>query len=333
VILRDGKDKASQILPLSAYDTLDPEKLWDYMEEYEKKTGGRVLAIPHNGGLSNGLMFALETLSKKPIDAAYATRRMKWEPLYEVIQPKGATEAHPLLSTDDEFADYYVWDKGDFGFAAKTKDMLPGEYARAAFKRGLEQQAKLGVNPFKFGLVGGTDIHNSLSTTGEENYIGHFAGVEPGAGQKRLEGLLIGDRRPNNDGSLNMPHWRAPAAGLTAVWARENTRGALWDSMERKEVYATSGTRPLVRVFAGWDFQADEVHRPDFAAEGYRRGVPMGGDLASPPKGAAPRFMIRALRDPEGANLDRIQIVKGWLGKDGNAQERIYDVAVSDGRT
>jgi hypothetical protein len=320
VIFRDGKDKASQILPLSSYDTVDPEKLWDYLEGYEKKTGGRVLAIPHNGGLSNGLMFAIETLSGKPIDAAYAARRMKWEPLYEVIQPKGASEAHPLLSPNDEFADYYVWDKGNFGSAAKTPGMLPGEYARAAFKRGLEQQAKLGVNPFKYGLVGGTDIHNSLSTTREENYIGHFTGVEPGAGQKRLEGMLIADRRPNNDGSLNMPHWRAPAAGLTGVWARENTREALWDAMARKETYATSGTRMRVRVFAGWDFQAHEVLRPDFAERGYRRGVPMGGDLAGAPQAAAPRFMVQALRDPEGANLDRIQIVKGWLGKDGNQQ-------------
>jgi hypothetical protein len=335
VIFRDGKDKAIQVLPLSAYDTLDPERLWDYLENYEKKTGGRVLAIPHNGGLSNGKMFDVETLSGRPLDAAYAARRMSWEPLYEVIQPKGASEAHPLLSPNDEFADYYIWDRGDFGLNAKTPDMLPGEYARAAYKRGLEQQAKLGVNPFKFGLVGGTDIHNSLSSTREENYIGHFAGVEPGAGQKRMEGMLIGDRRPNNDGSLNMPHWRAPAAGLTGIWARENTREALWDAMERKETYATSGNRSIVRVFAGWDFKPEEVHRPDFAPQGYQRGVPMGGDLPRPstlvPR-HSPKFMVRALRDPDGANLDRIQIIKGWLGKDGKAQERVYDITVSDGR-
>ena len=334
VIFRDSREKVSQVLPLSGYDTTDPEELWDYLEAYEKKTGGRALAIPHNGNLSNGLMFAVETQSGKPIDAAYAQRRMKWEPIYEVTQMKGDGEAHPALSPTDEFADYYTWDKGNFGLQAKTPEMLPHEYARSALKIGLEQEAKLGVNPFKFGMVGSTDSHTSLATTREENFFGKFSGVEPGTGEVRYDDLVIDDLRPEKErtSDIRVRHWESTAAGLVGVWANENTRASLWDAMARKEVYATTGTRLLVRVFAGWDFTADEVHRPDFASQGYRRGVPMGGDLTSPPKGQAPKFMVRALRDPDGANLDRIQIVKGWLDKDGKARERIYDIAVSDGR-
>jgi hypothetical protein len=333
VIFRDDKDRVQQVLPLSVYDTADPEKLWDYLESYEKKTGGQVLAIPHNGNLSNGLMFALETQSGNPIDKAYAERRMQWEPVYEVTQGKGDGEAHPMLSPTDEFADFHTWDKGDFGFEAKTPDMLPHEYARSAFKLGLEQEAKLGANPFKFGLIGSTDSHTSLATTREENYFGKFSGVEPGTGDFRYEDDVVSDRRANGDGSIRIQHWETTAGALAAVWARENTREALWDAMKRKEVYATTGTRPLVRVFAGWDFEAPDVQRPDFADIGYANGVPMGGDLSASPDGKAPKLMIRALRDPNGANLDRIQIVKGWLDEDGKAQEKIYDVACADGRT
>jgi hypothetical protein len=331
VIFRDGKDKAQQVVPLTMFDTVDPEGLWDYLEAYEQKTGGKALAIPHNGNLSQGLMFAVETFSGEPIDAAYATRRMKWEPLFEVTQMKGDSEAHPLLSPNDEFADYYTWDKGDFGLNAKEPEMLPHEYARSALKLGLEQAKKLGLNPFKFGLVGATDSHTSLSTTREENYFGKFAGAEPATEARYLD-LVSQDLRPDGDGSLNVYHWESTASGLAGVWARENTREAIWDAMARKEVYASTGTRPLVRVFAGWDFKPDEVHRPDFARQGYERGVLMGGDLSVSPEGASPKFMVRALRDPDGANLDRIQIVKGWLDENGKSQEQIYDIACSDGR-
>jgi hypothetical protein len=290
-----------------------------------------VLAIPHGGNLSQGLMFATETMSGKPLDKAYAERRMKWEPLYEATQIKGDGEAHPALSPNDEFADYYTWDKGDFGLNPKKPEMLPHEYARSALKLGLEQEAKTGANPFKFGMVGASDSHTSLATTREENYFGKFTGAEPGT-EARFDDLVSQDLRPDGDGSLNVYHWESTASGLAGVWAQENTRESLWDAMARKEVYATTGTRMLVRVFAGWDFEAEEVQRPDFATQGYARGVPMGGDL-NPAEGAkAPRFMVRALRDPDGANLDRIQIVKGWLDKNGQSQEQIYDVAVSDGR-
>ena len=331
VIFRDSEKEARQVVPFTMFDSADPEKLWDYLEAYERKTGGRAMAIPHNGNLSQGLMFSVETFTGKPIDAAYAKRRMKWEPIYEVTQIKGDGEAHPLLSPNDEFADYYNWDKGDFGLNAKEPEMLPHEYARSALKLGIEQNAKVGTNPFKFGMIGATDSHTSLATTREENYFGKFSAVEPGEKERYMD-LVSQDLRPDGDGSLNVYHWEAAASGLAGVWAHENTREAIWDAMSRKEVYASTGTRLVVRVFAGWDFEADEVHRPDFAKRGYASGVPMGGDLTKAPAGKAPKFMVRAQRDADGANLDRVQIVKGWLDKDGKSQERIYDVAVSDGR-
>jgi hypothetical protein len=332
VIFRDDAEYARRVVPLTMFDTVDPEGLWDYLEMYEETTGGQALAIPHNGNLSQGLMFAVETFSGEPIDSAYAQRRMRWEPLYEVTQIKGDSETHPMLSPNDEFADYYRWDKGDFGLNPKEPEMLPHEYARSALKLGLEQADKLGVNPFKFGMIGSTDSHTSLSTTREENFFGKFSGAEP-ATDARYTDLVSQDLRPDGDGSLNVYHWESLAAGLAGVWARENTREALWDAMARKEVYATTGTRMLVRVFAGWDFEPDEVHRPDFAEQGYQRGVPMGGDLSTAPEGASPRFMVRALRDPDGANLDRVQIIKGWLDEAGELHEQIYDVACSDDRT
>jgi hypothetical protein len=332
IIFRDGAQEARQVVPFSAFDSIDPEDLWEYMEAYEKKTGGQALAIPHGGNLSQGLMFAVERMSGQPIDAAYAKRRMRWEPLYEATQIKGDGEAHPSLSPNDEFADYYQWDKGDFGLNPKEPEMLPYEYARSALRIGLEQERKLGVNPFKFGMIGSSDSHTSLATTREENFFGKFAGTEPGT-EGRFDDMVSQDMRENADGSLNVYHWESLASGLAGVWATENTREALWDAMKRKEVYATTGTRMLVRIFAGWDFKPDEVHRPDFAPQGYQRGVPMGGDLSAAPDGTNPKFMVRALRDPDGANLDRIQIIKGWVDADGESHERIFDVAVSDGRT
>ena len=331
VIFRDSAKEARQVLPLTAFDTEDPERLWDYLEAYEKKTGGKALAIPHGGNMSQGLMFAVERMSGEPIDAAYAKRRMRWEPLYEVTQIKGDGETHPKLSLNDEFADYYRWDKGDFGLNPKQPEMLPHEYARSALGIGLEKEQQFGVNPFKFGMVGSTDAHTSLASTREENYFGKFSGAEP-LTKHRFDDLVSQDLRKDGDGSLNVYHWESLASGLAAVWARENTREALWDAMARKEVYATTGSRMVVRVFAGWDFKPDDIRRPDAVAQGYQRGVPMGGDLRAAPTGAKPRLMVNALRDPDGANLDRIQIVKGWLDANGKSQERIFDVAVSDGR-
>jgi len=327
VVFRDGADKTSQTLPFSLFDSQDPEDLWKYLAGYEAKTGGNALAIPHNGNLSNGLMFADTTFSGKWFTREYAEARVRWEPIIEATQIKGDGEAHPFLSPEDEFADYENWDVGNIdGSTPKDKWMLKHEYARSALKLGLRLGKELGANPYKFGLSGATDSHTGLATSREENYFGKYAKTEPSADRHGHEVI------PADDPSLRILTAQEVASGLTAVWARENTRKAIFDAMKRKEVYATTGTRIRVRVFAGWDFKADEVSRPDFVAQGYRRGVPMGGTLTGTPDGQAPNFMIHALRDPDGANLDRIQIIKGWLDEVGKAHERIYDIAVSDGR-
>jgi hypothetical protein len=297
------------------------------MEAYEQKTGGRLLAIPHNGNLSNGLMFDDKTYTGNPLSQGYAERRMKWEPIYEVTQMKGDGESHPMLSPEDEFADYEVWDGGSFGPEPKTSDMLPREYAREAWKRGLAYGTKLGTDPFKFGVIGSTDSHTALSTAEEDNYFGKISLLEPSADPVRFEEVVAGRPAPKGHQSYAS---QIAAAGLAAVWARENTREAIWDAMARKEVFATTGTRIRVRVFGGFDFSDEDLVRSDFAKNGYERGVPMGGDLMKSNK--APSFLVRALRDPDGANLDRIQMIKGWLDADGKTQERIYDLAVSGNR-
>jgi hypothetical protein len=330
IIFRGGKDTADKLVPISAYDTEDPERLWDWMEKSEKETGVRLLAIPHNGNLSNGLMFDDVTFEGRALDRAYAERRMRWEPVYEVTQMKGDGETHPGLSPRDQFADFYTWDKGSFGPDPKTPDMLPREYAREAYKRGLAYDARLGSNPFKFGMIGSTDSHTGLSTAEEDNYYGKIVALEPTADPIRFSEPLVG-RFSKNDSDKTFA-WQTAAAGLAAVWARENTREAIWDALARKEVYATTGTRMLVRVFGGWDFVASDLDRSNFAKYGYDKGVPMGGDLARAPAGARPGFLIRALRDPEGANLDRVQVIKGWLEADGTTREQVYDVAWSGDR-
>ena len=332
LVFRDDSERVNQIIPFSQYESVDPEDLWDFMAAYEADTGGRVLAAAHNGNLSNGLMFDDVTLTGTPLDRDYAERRMRWEPLYEVTQMKGDGEAHPFLSPNDEFADFETWDEGSFGPEPKTETMLPREYAREALKRGLAYEDGLGVNPFKFGLMGSTDSHTSLATTGEDNFFGKVEVLAPSEDPDRFYEAITG-RFPSTDGSdITQYAWQTSASGLAAVWARENTREGIWDAMSRKEVYATSGTRLLVRVFAGWDFEASDLDRSDFAEQGYARGVPMGGDLSNAPAGQAPSLLMRAVRDADGANLDRIQVIKGWLDATGETQERIYDVAVSDGR-
>lgn len=330
VIFRDGKDKADTIIPMSQYDAQDPEKLWDWMEDYEKSTGGKLLAIPHNGNLSNGLMFDDITLtSKQALDREYAKRRMRWEPLYEVTQMKGDGEAHPKLSPADEFADFETWDKGSFGPEKKTAEMLPKEYVRSAYKRGLAYEQKLGINPFKFGLIGSTDSHTALSTAEEDNYFGKVSLLEPSANPIRFAEVVSG--RPGPE-SARMYGRQIASAGLAAVWARENTRESIWDAMARKETFATTGTRIRVRVFGGFGFTEDDLHRSDFARYGYEQGVPMGGDLSKSENSKAPSFLVRALRDPDGANLDRIQMIKGWLDANGEVREKVYDIAVTGDR-
>ena len=326
MIFRDGADRTRQVIPFSALDSDDPEDLWDYLQAYENRTGGKVLAIPHNGNLSNGMMFMLKTFDGERFDAAYAERRQKFERVVEVTQPKGTGEAHPLLSPDDAFADFEIMDSSNLtGTEPKTPEMLKTEYAREALKLGLSEEDRLGVNPFKFGMIGSTDSHNAIPSTREENWFGKIYFVEPS--DHRKDGIFI---ESAVDPRYSIYDRDLGASGLAAAWATENTREAIWDAFARREVFATTGTRLRVRVFAGWDFDAAEVQRPDFAKQGYARGVPMGGDLRPGPDGAAPTLMVRALRDPDGANLDRIQIIKGWLDANGALQEKIYDIACAD---
>jgi len=329
VLYRDNADKGSQRVPYTSNPpgSNNPRDLWKWMQSYEDQTGGKLLAIAHNGNLSNGIMFPLEAqYDGTVLDKSYVTERIRWEPLYEITQMKGDGEAHPILSPNDEFADYENWDFGNLGGnAAKTKDMLPAEYGREALKRGLELEAKLGTNPYKFGLIGSTDSHTSLATTREENFFGKMSSMEPRP--KRLtDPMTITE-------DIGTVYYRdAVASGLAAVWATENTRESLFDAMQRKETYATTGTRMTVRVFGGWDYDKNDVYSPEFSRIGYQGGVPMGGDLSAAPTGKAPRLIIQALRDPDGANLDRVQIVKGWVDEKGQSQEQIYDVACADNR-
>jgi hypothetical protein len=327
-MFRDGAEHAKQTLPFSSFDSEDVEDLWAVMQEYEERTGGSVMSIPHNGNWSNGAMFSLTRRNGERIDTAYAETRSRWEPVYETTQIKGDGEAHPFLSPNDEFADFGTWDKGNIGgVERKTPDMLQYEYTRSALKLGLAEESALGVNPFKFGLIGSTDAHTSLATTREDNFFGKTPSSEPAA--DRWEHVFMAGQTGDDTTYYN---YETIASGLAGVWARENTREAIWDAFSRREVYATTGSRISVRVFGGWDFTVDEVERRDFADRGYRGGVPMGGDLSNAPEGKAPSFMVRALRDPDNANLDRVQIIKGWLDADGETHERIYDVACSDGR-
>jgi hypothetical protein len=328
VIFRDNMEKTSKILPMSAYDSEDPEDLWQWLVDYRAKTGGEVLAIAHNGNVSNGLMFDdVGFKSKKPLDKDYAERRMRAEPLYEVTQMKGDGEANPQLSPNDEFADFETWDRGSFQ-AAKEKGMIEKEYAREAYKRGLQYEEKLGVNPFKFGLIGSTDAHTSIVSTTEDNFFGKVSVAEPAKGEHRFNEMVTG-YLPDPKGRDYAKYTRhTSASGLAAVWSHENTREALFNSMVRKEVYATTGTRLKVRVFSGWDFKAEDLNRHDFARYGYDNGVPMGGDLSNA-SDKAPSFLVRALRDPDWANLDRIQMIKGWTDSSGASHEKVYDIAVS----
>ena len=334
VIYRGGRAVAGQVLPYTSYESEDAEKLWQWMENYEKTTGDQVLAIPHNGNLSNGLMFDDVTFTdRKPIDKSYAKRRQRWEPLYEVTQMKGDGEAHPLLSPSDEFADFETWDKsGINSVEPKTPDMLPREYTRGALKRGLAYEMALGVNPFKFGMVGSTDTHTSIIGTEEDNYFGKVTPLEPSNSEERFWEVVAG-RRPSVDGSdIKVYAWQTSSSGLVGVWAEENTRDSLWDAMKRKEVFATTGTRIQVRVYAGYGLDPKALERGDFPNEVMDKVVPMGGDLIEVEGGITPGFYVQALRDPMAANLDRVQMIKGWLDEKGQTQERVYDIAVSGER-
>jgi hypothetical protein len=329
IIFRDNGDKASMVEPFTTQKPLgsdNPRDLWKWMAEYEQKSGGQVLAIAHNGNLSNGRMFPIiESFTGKPIDREYARTRAQRERIYEVTQIKGDGEAHPFLSPTDEFAGYERWDKGNLDLSElKKPDMLEFEYARAALRNGLKLEKEVGVNPYKFGMVGSTDSHTGLATADEDNFWGKTSSSEPSPTRathpfvKTDKAVIMG--------------WEQAASGYAGVWATDNTREALFDAMQRKEVYATTSPRMIVRFFGGWDFDTKDAQTRNPAEPGYTKGVPMGGDMRDAPAGKSPSFLVAALKDPIGANLDRVQVIKGWLDANEETHERIYDVAVSDNR-
>ncbi len=323
VILRDGGACARQVTPLTTFASEDPASLWKWMAEYEQTTGGRVLAIPHNGNLSNGRMFEERQFDGTPLTRAYAEARARWEPLFELYQYKGQSESHPSLSPTDEFANYELWDRTNLNGVVKSPGMLRTEYAREALKSGLRLDRSLGANPFKLGAAAGTDTHTGLSAAEEDNFWGKMAPGEPSA--TRWKEVF----QKQKDGVLRL-EWTLSAMGYTGVWATANTREALWDAMKRRETYASTGPRMTVRFFGGWDFTAADASSEHLAPTGYARGVPMGGDLRPGAPGRAPTFLVAAMKDPAGANLDRAQIVKGWLDAAGKTHERIFDVVWSD---
>ncbi|WP_096086190.1 DUF3604 domain-containing protein [Agaribacterium haliotis] len=328
VILRDGADIAKKVQPPTTQapsGSTDPMSLWQWLANYEK-LGGKAFAFAHNGNLSNGWMFPTEsTYHGGKVDKNYVELRAKWEPHYEITQIKGDGETHPYLSPEDEFADYENWDVGNLDISElKKPEMFKGEYAREALKQGLLLEAQLGTNPYKFGVGGATDSHTALATAAEDNFFGKSTSVEPE--KDRISHSFIANDMGRIEG------YKLVASGYTAIWAHENTREALFDAMQRKESYATTGPRMTVRFFGGWDYSDKHLNSSQAAKFGYELGVPMGGDLTKAKRGQAPKFMVFAQRDPIGANLDRIQIIKGWLDKNGQLHEKVYDVAVSDQR-
>jgi hypothetical protein len=330
VVYRDDASRGAQLEPYTTLKPLgsdNPRDLWKWMAGYEGKTGGRLLAIAHNGNLSNGIMFPLvESFTGKPVDRDYVETRARWEPLYEATQIKGDGEAHPFLSPNDEFADYETWDKFNLNMSVpKTKDMLQYEYARSALKLGLKLEKELGTNPYKFGMIGSTDSHTGLTAVEEENFFGKHSGVEPSP--KRWEHPV------GCFGQQCVFGWEQAASGYAGVWATANTREAIFDAMKRRETYATTGPRITVRFFGGFEFTPKDAQTRNPAATGYAKGVPMGGDLRAAAAGKAPSFLVAALKDPLSGNLDRIQVVKGWMDARGDLQERVYDAAWSDAAT
>ena len=329
VIYRDGAEKARQTEPLTTYPPTGsnrPEDLWTGLQAYQDKTGGQVLAIAHNGNLSNGMMFPWDVNpdSKQPLTREYAETRIRWEPLYEATQMKGDGEAHPSLSTTDEFSGFEIWDKGNLNLSElKKPEMLQREYARTALQTGLQLEQKLGVNPYKFGLVGSTDSHTSLATADDNNFWGKITPSEPKP-DRAMHPIF-------KSKLATIMTYEETASGYAGVWATENTRAALWDAMKRKETFATTGPRMTVRFFGGWDY-TDADLKGDLAKAGYGKGVPMGGDLKAAEQGKSPTFLVAAMKDPEGGNLDRVQIIKGWVDAGGTRNEMVYDVAWSGDR-
>ncbi|MDC0070410.1 DUF3604 domain-containing protein [Rhodobiaceae bacterium] len=359
VVFKDDAKMAQKIIPFSAIDSNKPEDLWNFLKEYNSSTGGEAISISHNSNISGGRMFPLENSYGEPIDSAYASMRNRWEPLVEATQVKGDSETHPILSPDDVFADYETWEgnigrsqtkrlvrisnTGDckdplnykcYKYKEEEEDRYIGSYVRSGLRRGLEIEKKIGTNPFKFGLIGSTDNHTALAASEEDNFFGKFLDSEPGPG--RVESCMGGCGRPVNiaDGE-DIPsgdlwrNWQITASGYAGVWARDNTREEIFDAFKRKETYATTGPRIAVRFFGSWEFTEKDSFDPNFVEVGYEKGVPMGSDLPLRGSNKSPNFLIMAAKDPNGANLERVQVVKGWTNKDGSSSEKVYDVDLS----
>ncbi|HRH86041.1 MAG TPA: DUF3604 domain-containing protein [Rubrivivax sp.] len=298
--------------PFSALDSAHPEDLWQWMDS-ERKKGNELLAISHNANLSDGRMYPTEVdLRGRPIDAAWAESRNRNEKLTEIKQIKGASETHPLLSPNDEFASFEIM-QFMIGDPPGRTPQIPGGFARQALKDGLAMQGALGFNPYKFGFNGGADSHNTAVAYRQGNWFGAHA-LTDATPQIRMSGRITAGMDPR---SLN-------PAGLTGAWAEENTRAAIFEAMQRKETFATSGPHIRVRLFGGWDYAADTLNDAAWVKTGYAKGVPMGGDLPAA-KAKAPSFVVWAVKDPSSGNLDRIQIVKGW-SKSGQSFEKVFDV-------
>jgi hypothetical protein len=323
VFMPQGGDAAQRFIPFSSFDSDKPEDLWAWLEQTSSSTGASFVAIPHNSNISGGLMFNDVDSEGRPITAEYARTRMKWETVIEITQIKGDSETDPILSPNDEFADFEPFRHAIDTEAVKKgaeATVSPGDFARAALKRGLEIEAKVGVNPYKFGLIGSTDSHTGMSSAEEDNFHGKTAFDSTPA---NTFATYLDIKGFGSDMS---------AAGLAGVWAEANSRDALFEAFRRREVYASTGPRIRVRFFGGWGFGKDDAKSKELARIGYKKGVPMGGDLTKAPEGKAPRFLVYAIKDPLGANLDRIQIVKGWLDQSGTAREKVYNIAWSDDR-
>jgi len=313
--------RSSQVpeLPYSNFDSKNPEDLWKWMEQQRAK-GMEVMAIPHNANKSDGLMYPSTYWNGQAIDAEYAKLRMRNEPISEVSQIKGSSMTHPALSPDDDFADFEVTNL-TFG-TAPIQSKPQGSYVRQALKDGLAYQKNIGANPYKFGFIGSTDSHNGSSPAEEYNYSGKIGIVDFSEKQRR-------------SGKENAARWdRWSAGSLAGVWATENTRPALFDAMQRKETFATSGPRIKVRFYGSWEFSPAILEQENWVASASSTGVPMGSDLPpSTTANKAPAFLVWAIKDAESGNLDRIQVIKGWTDKDGNTQEKVFDVVWSDNRT
>jgi hypothetical protein len=318
VFMPEDAEVAKKFLPYSTLESDDPEDLWAWLDTTSKATGAEFLAIPHGPNISAGLMFGVNRRNGEPIDRVFAEMKSRYEPAIEVTQIKGDSETLSLFSPDDQFADFET-----YNFLStpdgRTPDPTPGDYVRPGLLTGLKLERQVGVNPYKMGMAGGTDSHVGIPAVEESSF----------AGKSGHDALPASRSGPSGIGSAR--GWDMGAAGFTAVWAEENSRDAIFNAFRRREIYASTGPRIRLRVFGGFDFSTSDTESRNFAKIGYRKGVPMGGDLTASDE--APEFIVAALKDSHGANLDRLQIIKGWLREDGTTAERVYDIALSDGRT